>query len=119
MVFIGVVSIRASKLPKARKAILPSSPPTSVVQTLSSPRFQVPLMPSELFARRSLLGLLDRLQDSVQVVGLRGLQRRERLIRHEFLFPELLADGQHVPVVDIRSGRGRQRALNVCVRLPW
>src|SRR5271157_690758 len=42
---------------------------------------------------------LHLLQDAIQVVGFRRLQRRELLEGIEFLLPEQLADGQHVPVV--------------------
>ena len=49
------------------------------------------------------------LQDAVQVVGLRRLQRRELLERIEFLHPQQLADGQHVPVVQI-GGNGEASA---------
>ena len=40
-----------------------------------------------------------RIQDSREVVGLRSLQRRELLVRIEFLLPEQLTDREHVPVI--------------------
>src|ERR1700687_1632699 len=51
-------------------------------------------------------GLLHFLQDAVEVVGLRRLHRRKLLVRHEFLFPEQLTDGQDVPVVEIGERGG-------------
>ena len=45
------------------------------------------------------LGFLDLLDDPTQVVGRRLLQWRVRNVRLEVLQPQLLADGQHVPVV--------------------
>src|SRR5271157_423882 len=47
----------------------------------------------------SRLFLFHLLQDAIQVVGFRGLQRRELLKGIEFLVPQLLANRQHVPVV--------------------
>src|ERR1700730_39235 len=35
-----------------------------------------------------IAGLLQSLQDAVEVVGLRRLHRRELLVRHQLLFPE-------------------------------
>jgi hypothetical protein len=65
-------------------------------------------------ASRSGAPLLHFFQDAIQVVGLRRLQRWEFLLRREFLPPQKLADGQHVPVVDIGSAWRRQCTLNVC-----
>src|SRR5664279_5309923 len=48
----------------------------------------------------------DLLQYLVEVVGFRSLQRRERYEGLEFLQPQLLADRQHVPVIDV-SGAWR------------
>ena len=62
---------------------------------------------SPLVAATGSFGLLDLLQDLVEVVARRILQRRVRLVGLEFLQPERLADGQHVPVVDVG---GRRRA---------
>src|SRR5262245_12745734 len=53
----------------------------------------------ELVARRSGARLLDLLHDAGKVVRLWRLERRELLERLQVLHPQLLADGQHVPVV--------------------
>ena len=42
-----------------------------------------------------MAGLLQCLEDTVEVIGLRRLHRRELLVRHQFLFPEQLAERQH------------------------
>src|SRR5258708_33764288 len=56
--------------------------------------------------------LLNLLQDAIQVIGLRRLQSRELLVRHELLQPQQLADGQDVPVVEISGARGGQCPAN-------
>ena len=56
--------------------------------------------------------LLNLLQDAIQVIGLRRLQSRELLVRHELLQPHQLADGQDVPVVEICGARGGQCAAD-------
>ena len=63
---------------------------------------------SSVFRLNRALGdrLLHCLKDPVQVVGLRRLHRRELLVRHQLLLPEQLADGQDVPVVEIRGAWG-------------
>src|SRR5213078_3431049 len=66
---------------------------------------------------RMLGALLDLLQDSIQVVGRRGLHRRVGLERLEFLHPQLLADGQHVPVVLKCGHRATKRASEAHGRL--
>jgi hypothetical protein len=48
-----------------------------------------------------VFGLPDLLHDLRQVVKRGTLQRRERGVRLEFLHPKHLADGQHVPVIDV------------------
>src|SRR5271157_2573621 len=65
-----------------------------------SPRHtQLPeLVSSELVV--ALMGF-HFLQNAAQVVGLRRLQRRELFVGCQLLLPELLADRQHVPVVQI------------------
>jgi len=52
-----------------------------------------------LFARGVVSGLLDLFQDAAEVVALGRLQRRELLVRHQVFQPQLLADGQHIPVI--------------------
>ncbi len=47
------------------------------------------------------LVVLHLLQNAVQVVAFRSLQRRELLERIELLHPQQLADGEHVPVVQV------------------
>ena len=71
---------------------------------------------SRLVAAR--LHILNLLHDLFQVVAGRVLQRRELDVALEMHQPELLADGQHVPVIDIggrrrsnRSGHTEQRLL--------
>src|SRR5208337_2427306 len=49
-------------------------------------------------------------QNGAEVVDLRRLQRRELLVRFEFVLPQLLADRQHVPVVNVSGGRRAERA---------
>src|SRR5262245_59757359 len=53
-------------------------------------------LPRQLVAGMSGVSLLDRLDNSTEIVALRRLQRRELLVGQEVLQPELLADGQHV-----------------------
>ena len=56
--------------------------------------------------------VLHGFHDGVEVVGRGRLQGRELLERHQVLRPELLADREHVPVVQIGSWtgwRGRRR----------
>jgi hypothetical protein len=59
----------------------------------------------QLVAATGSLGLLDLLYDLLEVVACRILERRVRNIALEFLQPERLADGQHVPVVDVGCRR--------------
>ena len=64
-------------------------------------------VPFELSATRSRApGPSYLFDDLSQVVGCRLLQRRVRLVRLEVLQPQLLADGQHVPVVLKGGHRG-------------
>ena len=57
-----------------------------------------------------MAGLSHRVEDTREIVGLRRLQRRELLVRIEFLLPKLLADRQHVPVIDEGGHGGCKRA---------
>src|SRR6266550_720660 len=56
----------------------------------------------------------------VRGLARRQLERREVDVGHEFLLPQELADGQEVPVIQVRRARGcqgsagRQRALLFC-----
>src|SRR4051794_28722935 len=61
---------------------------------------------TRLVAATGSFGLLDLLYYLLEVVARRVLKRRVRNIGLEFLQPERLADGQHVPIVDVggRSG---------------
>ena len=88
---------------KARKALPTSSFPTRLCRPLKPARSKRPL--PELVI--SLVGF-HLLQDAVKVVGLRCLQRWELLERIEFLHPQHLADGQHVPVVQVGCSWGGQ-----------
>ena len=60
------------------------------------------------------------LEDLFEVVARRQLERRVVDVGHEFLLPQELADGQEVPVIDIRRARRgertrhRERALLLC-----
>src|SRR4249919_23418 len=54
--------------------------------------------------------LLNLLEDDREVVTRGHLERWELLVRHEFLFPHELADGQGVPVIHIRRARGGEGA---------
>src|SRR4029453_15572324 len=56
-----------------------------------------------LVARPGRLLLLDLLHDLFEVVGCWVLHRRVRDVGLELLHPQRLADGQHVPVVDVSS----------------
>src|SRR5208337_595293 len=64
-----------------------------------------------LFARTRRL--LDLRLDAPEVVGLRGLQRRELPVGLELLQPKQLADRQDIPIVDIGGQRAGQGALHV------
>src|SRR5262245_27040917 len=51
----------------------------------------------------------DLCHDLIQVPALRGLNGRELPVAPELLEPQQLADGQHVPVVQVgRDGRGER-----------
>src|SRR5262245_34631156 len=52
---------------------------------------------------------LDLLDDLIEVPALRGLKRRELSIALELLEPQQLAEGQHVPVVEIARNRPGER----------
>src|SRR5882762_9039741 len=69
----------------------------SLINTCPAPRS---------FARVTVTVLLDLLQDLIEVVARRILHGRERLVGLELLQPQHLADGQDVPVVDVRATRG-------------
>src|SRR5262249_11948231 len=53
--------------------------------------------------------VLDLLDDLIEVPALRGLKGRELSVALELLEPQQLADGQHVPVVDIARHRPGER----------
>ena len=55
------------------------------------------------------LGFLDILDDPTQVVGCRLLQWRVLYVRLKVLQPQLLTDGQHIPVVLKRGHGGGER----------
>src|SRR5262245_28340646 len=76
---------------------------------------QAGLFMGPLVAR--VAGLLHLFEDAGQVVGLRRLERRELLVRHQVSHPQLLADGQHVPVVLERGRRSGERTANAHARL--
>src|SRR5437016_12796209 len=61
-----------------------------------------------LLARVMLTLLFHLCQDLTEVVARRILHRRERHVGLELLQPQHLADGQDVPVVEIRRTRGGQ-----------
>ena len=63
------------------------------------------------------LGFLDLFDDPTEVAGLRSLQWRVLYIRFEVLQPQLLADGQHVPVVLERGHGGGERTAQAHSRL--
>ena len=58
---------------------------------------------SRSFARVPLPHLLDLFQDLNEVVGRRVLQRRELNAGLEFLQPQLLANGQHVRIIQRKT----------------
>ena len=58
-------------------------------------------------------GCLDLLQDLIQVVALRGLQRRVRDVRLKLLQPQYLAERQHV----LQSGQECQTGGIVCLQI--
>src|SRR5215472_11255096 len=64
----------------------------------------------ELVAR--VTGFLHRVQDPSEIVGLGCLQRREGLVGQEFLLPKLLADRQHVPVIQESGNRATERTAD-------
>src|SRR5882757_561507 len=55
---------------------------------------------------------LDLLHHLVEVVARRVLHRRELLVGLKLLQPQRLADWQHVPIVDVGSGRRADRATH-------
>src|SRR6266487_1318254 len=61
--------------------------------------------------------LLELFHDLVQVVARRILHWRELLVRLELLQPQLLADGQQVPVVYVSRDRPGERAAEPEIRL--
>src|SRR5438876_903221 len=75
---------------------------------------------SLLLTRVFVTHLFDLLDDLFEVVARRQLERWEVDVGHEFLLPQELADGQEVPVIDIRRNRaaertrGRECALLFC-----
>ena len=76
------------------------------------PLHDITLVLTQLLTRVFVAHLLDLLQDLNEVVGLRSLQRRELNEGLELLQPQLLPDGQHVPVVDVRGARRGQCAAD-------
>jgi len=60
---------------------------------------------------------LDLIDDLSEVPGLRRLQRWICLVRLKFIQPQLLTEGQHVPVVLIGGARGTQRTTHAHGRL--
>src|SRR5262245_36594393 len=62
-----------------------------------------------LFVRGPGGRLLDLLHDAAEIVALGWLERRELLERLQVFHPQLLADGQHVPVVLERGCGGTER----------
>jgi len=67
-----------------------------------APHFEAPacyLTRVRLFAGGTGIGLLDHVQNSTEVVALWSLQRRELFVGQKVPLPQLLANGQHVPVV--------------------
>ena len=58
---------------------------------------------SRSFARVPLPHLLDLFQDLNEVVARRVLQRRELNVGLEFLQPQLLANGQHVRIIQRKT----------------
>src|SRR5277367_4354153 len=57
---------------------------------------------NQLFARMGV-GFLDLIYNPRKVIGFGSLQRRILFVRQQVPQPQLLADGQHVPVVLERS----------------
>ena len=55
---------------------------------------------TRLVASGAGVGFLDLLYDATEVVSFWCLQRRVFFIRQQVSQPELLTDGQHVPIVD-------------------
>jgi hypothetical protein len=53
----------------------------------------------------------------IEVIARRILHRRELLVGFELLQPQRLADGQHVPVVDVRADRSSESAAHTEHRL--
>ena len=80
------------------------SPSCAGVHDRGAPTLRHVTLVSRLFAG-VVIRCLNCLQYAIQVVGLRRLQGWEGLVRHEFLFPQQLTDGQHVPVVHIGADR--------------
>src|SRR5664279_502392 len=62
-------------------------------------------------------GALDLLQNLIEVPGLRRLHRRKLLVRLEFLQPQQLTDGQHVPVIEEGGDGTGERAAHPVDRL--
>src|SRR5262245_20176707 len=60
---------------------------------------------------------LDLLHHLTEVVGRWSLQRRELLVRQQMLEPQLLTDGQHVPVVLEGRHRTAERTAQAHRRL--
>src|SRR6266853_2041718 len=93
-----IVPVR-SREASPRTAGAPGWGARSGINTRPSPRS---------FARVTVTLLLDLVQDLTEVVARRILHRRERHVGLELLQPQHLADGQDVPVVEIRGTRGGQ-----------
>ena len=73
---------------------------------------------AQLFARATgRLHVLNLLHDLLQVVAGRILQRREVDVGLKLLQPQRLADGQHVPVIDIGGGGRSKRPAHTEERL--
>src|SRR6476620_337128 len=104
--------------------------PNCVVMNVSWPRWKIgrpfrtarcqneqALVPLRSFARVLGSHFPDLLQDLLEVVARRQLERRVVDVRHELLLPHQLTDGQEVPVIQIRGAwggegaPGRQRAF--------
>src|SRR6478672_11287822 len=77
-----------------------------------APASSAPARRTRLVAATGSFGLLDLLQHLVEVVARRVLERRVRNIGLEFLQPQRLADGQHVPVIDVGCRRGADYAAH-------
>src|SRR5262245_50277531 len=87
----------------AVRASVPNGPPASPTA-------------SRLLARVSHSGP-DLLCDLIQVPALGALKGRELFVALELLEPQRLADGQHVPVVDISRNRPGERTRVAETRL--